>query len=454
MSGTIEFQAINWTVQERPPWRAPHGASQEEQSYLEATTLVHVCGRTAQGLSVHVCLTDVRPIFYAKCEVTKFFKYASKAKNFNKQFEDYWVQSTTPVSKQVFQGFRNNEKESVLEIVASGKGTMLAMSKALVDNGIKVFNTKVDVVHSLFHRLGILPCGWISVQNVDASDIDAYTPSRCDYDIVTESTSLKPIHRPGCMAPFLNATIDVEVVAPQKEDGGYDFPDPQLPSCPISCLCVRTSWTSVSDNAEPQTHGFAYKPIDIEYIKQKSPNMIIHEATSEPGMLHNLVRFLQTLGADVIRGWNTLNFDMRCIWWRCNLFKISLSSVGKFDIFEPKLKTRTLSTAGSGHHVFTFFDIPGAFQMDLYCIVKRDFKMESYSLNSVSKEWLNNQKIDLPPKEIFRKSVGSPTDLAEVLVYCERDVGLPDDIDEKKKLFVKAIAFANRAISIALDFEQ
>ena len=444
----IEFQAISWTTQERRPWKPRNNSTREEAMYLESTTLIHVCGRTEQGHSVHVCLTDVRPVFYAKCDTTTFYSCVSKAKNFNNNFEDYWVERVTPVSKQIFQGFRNNEKENVLEIVASGKGTMMAMSRALVEKGIKTFDTKVDVLHSLFHRRGLLPCGWMSIDNLDPPECDAYTPSRCDYDVLAESASLTPINKPGCMAPFLNATLDIEVVSKKRDDGGYDFPDPELPECPISCLCIRTSWTTPPSACDPRPkmHGFVYKNVDEQYIKQKSPDMIVHKASSEPEMLKNLVDFMRDSGVDVIRGWNTLNFDMRCIWWRCHRFKISLGSIGKFDIYEPKLKTRTLSTAGAGHHVFHFFDIPGAFQMDLYCIVKRDFKMESYSLNSVSKEWLNNEKIDLPPKEIFRKSVGSPTELAEVLIYCERDVGLPDDIDDFKKLFVKAIGFSNKSM--------
>lgn len=446
--GTIVFQAINWMVKERRPWKFNKNASENDIRYLKSTTLIQVCGRTEEGHSVHVCITDIRPIFYAKCDISRFYACVTKAKNFDKYFDDYWIDQITPVSKQVFQGFRNNEKQSVLKIVASGRGTMTAMSKVLADHGITTYNTKIDVLHSLFHSRGILPCGWMSVSTTDPLGTEAYSPSRCDYDIVTESTALTPISKPGCMAPFLNATLDVEVVSPQRNDGGYDFPDPQRAECPISCMCIRTTWTSppAAFVSDPQMHGFVYKDVDIEFVKQKSPGMIVHQASSEREMLQNVVHFMRELGADVIRGWNTLNFDMRCIWWRCHRFKISLETIGKFDTYAPKLKERTLSTAGSGHHVFHFFDIPGVFQMDLFCIVKRDFKLESYSLNAVSKAWLNNQKIDLPPKEIFRKSVGTPTELAEVLVYCERDVGLPDDIDNFKKLFVKAIGFANKSM--------
>ena len=152
-----------------------------------------------------------------------------------------------------------------------------AMSKA--DNkNIQKAKVDVHVLRTLcFTAEGNTAMRMDLVDNLDPPDFEAYTPSRCDYDIVTESTSLSPISKPGCiLAPFLKATLDIEVSSQQRDDGGYDFPDPELPGCPISCLCVRTSWTTPPSafDPKPKMHGpwrlcFVYiynKDADAEFI--------------------------------------------------------------------------------------------------------------------------------------------------------------------------------------------
>jgi DNA polymerase delta subunit 1 len=64
--------------------------------------------------------------------------------------------------------------------------------------------------------------------------------------------------------------------------------------------------------------------------------------------------------------------------------------------------------------------------------VKREHKLESYSLNNVSKHFLKDQKNDMPVKEIFRRyKDGDPTELGEVAEYCIKDTELPHALMEK-----------------------
>jgi DNA polymerase delta subunit 1 len=74
----------------------------------------------------------------------------------------------------------------------------------------------------------------------------------------------------------------------------------------------------------------------------------------------------------------------------------------------------------------------GRYVFDLFQDVKREHKLESYSLNNVSKHFLKDQKNDMPVKEIFsRYREGDPARLGEVAEYCIKDTELPHALMEK-----------------------
>lgn len=73
----------------------------------------------------------------------------------------------------------------------------------------------------------------------------------------------------------------------------------------------------------------------------------------------------------------------------------------------------------------------GRYVFDMFQDVKREHKLESYSLNNVSKVFLGDQKIDMPVREIFQRfHDGDPVKLGEVAEYCLKDTELPHRIAE------------------------
>jgi DNA polymerase delta subunit 1 len=74
----------------------------------------------------------------------------------------------------------------------------------------------------------------------------------------------------------------------------------------------------------------------------------------------------------------------------------------------------------------------GRYVFDLFQDVKREHKLESYSLNNVSKHFLKDQKNDMPVKEIFRRyAEGDAARLGEVAEYCLKDTELPHALMSK-----------------------
>jgi len=87
----------------------------------------------------------------------------------------------------------------------------------------------------------------------------------------------------------------------------------------------------------------------------------------------------------------------------------------------------------------------GRFVFDLFHEVKKGYKLDSYSLNNVSKLYLGDQKIDMPPKEMFARFIEEdPKKLGEVADYCIKDTLLPHKLMKKMCILLNLLEMARR----------
>ena len=104
-----------------------------------------------------------------------------------------------------------------------------------------------------------------------------------------------------------------------------------------------------------------------------------------------------------------------------------------------ELVEKNLSSSALGNNELKMVPMKGRYVFDLFQDVKREHKLESYSLNNVSKHFLKDQKNDMPVKEIFSRYLeGDPKRLGEVADYCLQDTVLPH------KLMVKLCQIQNQ----------
>lgn len=443
----MRFQALTWQYVDKFPKRQSTTALSDWQSrWDESTSNLHICGRDANGGAVHVCVLDHFPVFYVRATESTFQSAAETAQNFNKPWEPWWVRDVSTVQKPIFQGFRGGAKDTVLRVVAANKGVAMAIARALQNRGIETFDTCIDPVTAFYHSTGIQPCGWIEIDEFCTSEPNGYAASRCENDFLCRTSGLRAVAS-NDVANFLFASLDIEAVSVADKDGRYPFPDGDKPENPASCVCIKLRRIH-DDNSE--LHGFSFRAVDAEYMREHCPEMNVHAFDDEKSMWHALVAWLTVVQPDVILGWNLLNFDMKFFHKRCKHNNVDLRYMGKYDVYSTKLKDRTLSTGGAGHNEFHYWDIAGTFLLDGMVIVKRDYKLQSYALGAVGQHFIGLSKLDLSPKEIFRESIAGPRGLARVITYCGRDVDVPEKIITKLNSFVKLIQFANIA-SVCID---
>lgn len=474
----ITFQALTWELQNKRPPPFKRKTVTDRHVYEDATQVVHCCGRMENGESVRVAIIGYHPYFYARISESDFdrvvrsfvYKYdtggGSGQKSQRNHFEDWWVVDKYMEEKCIYQGFKNGEKDSVLKITCANQGCMRDMIKALTDTPpsgtgqkhYELFDVRQDVLCSFYHQTGLKPCGWINIESTlefEDQTPFGYEESRCDHDYVVKIEDIKPMNDKISMAPFKVCSIDIEAFAPMGDDGRYPFPDPEISSHQTSCICVRKRLLTQGAD-EGEYVYFSYKPLDMDRVNElcSTENLSVSHkdskaCNSEKEMFAAFISYCEREKFDIIIGWNTLDFDMRYIYYRCKLYGIDLYRVAKWGTKEtcrpPRLEDVTLSTAGAGHNRFRYWNISGVFQMDELVVVRRDKKYDTYKLGAVSNILLGDTKMDEPPSEIHRKSQGTSIELAEIVVYCMKDTKLPDEIACKLQSYMKNFMFANMA---------
>ena len=108
-----------------------------------------------------------------------------------------------------------------------------------------------------------------------------------------------------------------------------------------------------------------------------------------------------------------------------------------------ELVYKKLSSSALGDNALKILPMPGRFIFDLFHEVKKGYKLDSYKLDNVSKLYLGDNKIDMPPKEMFARFVEEdPVKLREVAEYCIKDTLLPHRLLSKLSILVNLLEMA------------
>ncbi|KKL25309.1 hypothetical protein LCGC14_2406610, partial [marine sediment metagenome] len=212
--------------------------------------------------------------------------------------------------------------------------------------------------------------------------------------------------------------LDIECIKDTK--GQYSSPATgEAPIIMITCY----------DNFDKQYHVFSYKK-----VKFKKENINIIEAVNEKQMLENFIDYIEKRNPDYLLGWNIESYDIPYILKRMDnldLQKENLSIIKKVyykqttEISSHKFSSFFITIGGTG-----IFDLMSASQrlwLGKYC---------GYSLNKMSKEYLNQEKIDVNDIDYSYEH-----EFDKLIEYNIKDVELCIELDDKLELFKKFQSF-------------
>ena len=379
----VSFQAVAW-----------HGEDTDSEY------VIHIFGRTEDGKSVHV-ETPFEPYFFVKVPPDR------SPKALIQEIQPY---SSAVIRRKDLWGFRNQEEYTFLKL---GFRT-LADLKECRPRGLKVYEKNLDPVLRFMHRSEIKSTGWVQVPENASPGHD----SSCDIDLcVSDWRTLKPVDRDD-IAPLRIASLDIESYS---ESGA--FPN----AFKEKDTCFQVAVTTKAFGRE------GYFDRKCFCVKQTSGTEC-ESFDTEREMLERLGRYLRELDPDIVTGWNIFGFDLEYLYTRAVVTGAGPDAHmwGRLRGIPNELVVKHLASNALGSNDLKMVPMLGRYVFDMFQDIKREHKLESYSLNNVSTHFLKDQKIDMPVKEMFtRFKGGDPALLGEVAEYCIKDTELPHRISEK-----------------------
>ena len=413
----VVFQVLTWETRD----------TEEEH-------LISIFGKTKEGKSVCVT-TSFTPYFFMKLpKKTSQMDIRNLYTKIDKVCPECLVSYDIVQSKDVW-GFQNNEKFIFMQLnfknLAARRMVNGRLKRTLPDEAVKykVYESNLDPVLRLMHRTNIQSTGWM-----DSGDMCVRSHlARVNIDLFCNDwKTLKPVDIPET-APFVVASVDIECNSSTGK-----FPDADVKD--DACFQIAVSLTHFGSDVPYDKICFCYKKTDSNL-----EGSIIKSYETEREMLMAFKEYLMEKDIDIITGWNIFGFDLEYIMKRAVMTKCDQSfyEMSKMKNHSCELVYKKLSSSALGDNALKILPMPGRFIFDLFHEVKKGYKLDSYKLDNVSKLYLGDNKIDMPPKEMFARFVEEdPVKLREVAEYCIKDTLLPHRLLSKLSILVNLLEMA------------
>ncbi|KAK1349266.1 DNA polymerase delta catalytic subunit [Hamiltosporidium tvaerminnensis] len=172
------------------------------------------------------------------------------------------------------------------------------------------------------------------------------------------------------------------------------------------------------------------------------PNATVHSFTTETELLKEWIIFLIKTDPDILLGYNITNFDFPYLVERSETLKIKeFKFIGR-DSSSIRINTNNNTTT---------VHIQGRMIFDLYVIIKKEYNLRSYTLNSVSEYFLGNTKEDLPYNCMYSLQMGDKETRRRIALYCLKDCLLPLNIFDKLNILINCIEMC-RVVGVPIEY--
>ncbi|KAG5067189.1 hypothetical protein JHK86_010920 [Glycine max] len=430
--------------------------------------IIRIFGVTKEGHSVCCNVHGFEPYFYICCppgmgpdDISHFhqtlegrMREANRNSNVGK-----FVRRIEMVQRRSIMYYQQSNSQPFLKIVVA-LPTMVASCRGILDRGIqldglgmKSFLTyESNVLFALRFMIdcNIVGGNWIEIP-AGKYKKTAKSLSYCQY---SELISHAPEGEYSKMAPFRILSFDIECAGRKGH-----FPEPTHdPVIQIANL------VTLQGEDQPFIRN-------VMTLKSCSPivGVDVMPFETEREVLLAWRDFIREVDPDIIIGYNICKFDLPYLIERALNLKIAeFPILGRIRNSRVRVKDTTFSSrfciaSSTLMKIETWFlkqygtreskevAVEGRVQFDLLQVMQRDYKLSSYSLNSVSSHFLSEQKEDVHHSIISDLQNGNAETRRRLAVYCLKDAYLPQRLLDKLMFIYNYVEMA-RVTGVPISF--
>ncbi|PUZ44005.1 hypothetical protein GQ55_8G053400 [Panicum hallii var. hallii] len=419
--------------------------------------ILRIFGVTREGHSICCQVHGFEPYFYIGCpsgmgpdDISRFHQtLEGRMKESNRSSNvPRFVKRVELLQKQTIMHYQTQQSQPFLKIVVA-LPTMVASCRGILERGITIegLGSKSFLTYEsniLFALRFMIDCNivggnWIEVpagKYRKAARVMSYCQLElgCLYsDLVSHAAEGEY----SKMAPFRILSFDIECAGRKGH-----FPEP--------------THDPVIQIANLVTHQGEGQPFvrNVMTLKSCSPivGVDVMSFDTERDILLAWRDFIREVDPDIIIGYNICKFDLPYLIERAEVLKIvEFPFLGRIRNSRVRVRDTTFSSRQYGVRESKDVTIEGRVQFDLLQAMQRDYKLSSYSLNSVSAHFLGEQKEDVHHSIISDLQNGNSETRRRLAVYCLKDAYLPQRLLDKLMYIYNYVEMA-RVTGVPISF--
>jgi DNA polymerase delta subunit 1 len=268
--------------------------------------------------------------------------------------------------------------------------------------------------------------------------------SRCQIEVdifYTEIKSHESVGKWSKLAPLRIMSFDIECCGRIGH-----FPDPKHDAVIQIAVNLSVQGRKEGGTDEDEFASFAVEDRKRVFVLGSCEPIEGVEVVcfeEERLMLEAFARLVRACDPDIITGYNIQNFDGPYLLNRAAMLQSKqFTLLGRLRGVHSKLNTSVFESSAFGKRKSSEINYDGRVMMDVIQFMYRNHKLSSYSLNSVSAEFLDQQKEDVHYTMISVLHNGSAADRKRLAVYCVKDAVLPQLLMDKLLIVINYVEMA------------
>jgi len=200
--------------------------------------------------------------------------------------------------------------------------------------------------------------------------------------------------------------------------------------------------------------------------KEKLSNCTIIKVDNEMEMIEAFAKVIKETDPEILTGYNILGFDYPYLDRRVKNLLYEWPCMGRIEGIRSVMTSKDWQSGAYGHQSINILNMEGRISIDLLPIIRRDYKLDKYDLNTVCKKFINKTKHPINASEMFviyenlsqaieKKNTNdcdikidqdldnAKTDMTRVLEYCIQDSELVIELMEKINIWVSLLEMSN-----------